>query len=87
MLNEVPDAKETVSRFVLTGGLSQSPFFQQVFHAGVQLLNPKAKLLISARQGPLRYQTAAYGALLNAMRPADPKAADQAVSHPLRNPP
>ncbi|MHB0960127.1 MAG: FGGY family carbohydrate kinase [Pirellulaceae bacterium] len=75
MLGEVPDAKETVSRFVLTGGLSQSSFFQQVFHAGVQLLNPKARLLISARQGPLRYQTAAYGALLNAMRPSDPKAA------------
>ena len=77
MLDEVPDAKKSVSRFVLTGGLSQSPFFQQVFHAGVQLLNPKAKLLISARQGPLRYQTAAYGALLNAMRPSHPKAAEQ----------
>jgi sugar (pentulose or hexulose) kinase len=75
MLAEVPDAKKPVSRFVLTGGLSQSAFFQQVFHAGVQLLNPDAKLLISARQGPLRYQTAAYGALLNAMRPFDPQAA------------
>ena len=69
MLVEVPDAKKPVSTFVLTGGLSQSPFFQQVFHAGVQLLNPRAKLLTSARQGPLRYQTAAYGALLNSMRP------------------
>ena len=77
MLQEVPAAKKTVSRFVLTGGLSQSPFFQQVFHAGVQLLNPQAKLLTSARQGPLRYQTAAYGALLNAMRPTDPQAAEK----------
>jgi len=75
MLGEVPAAKEPVTNFVLTGGLSQSPFFQQVFHAGVQLLNPRAKVLISARQGPLRYQTAAYGALLNAMRPSDPHAA------------
>jgi sugar (pentulose or hexulose) kinase len=75
MLAEVPGAKKPVSTFVLTGGLSQSPFFQQVFHAGVQLLNPKAKVLTSARQGPLRYQTAAYGALLNSMRPFDPQAA------------
>ena len=75
MLAEVPGAKKPVSTFVLTGGLSQSPFFQQVFHAGVQLLSPQAKLLMSARQGPLRYQTAAYGALLNSMRPRDPQAA------------
>ncbi len=75
MLAEVPGARKPVTRFVLTGGLSQSPFFQEVFHAGVQLLNPRARLLISARQGPLRYQTAAYGALLNAMRPTDPRAA------------
>lgn len=75
MLAEVPGAREPVSRFVLTGGLSQSRFCQQVFHAGIQLLAPQAEVLISARQGPLRYQTAAYGALLNAMRPADPEAA------------
>jgi hypothetical protein len=59
---------------VLTGGLSQSRFFQQVFHAGVKLLAPKAKILISARKGPMRYQTAAYGALLNAISPEDPHA-------------
>lgn len=75
MLAETPALKCPVSTFVLTGGLSQSTFFQQVFHAGTQLLNPRAKLLVSARRGPLRYQTAAYGALLNAMRPADPRAA------------
>lgn len=77
MLAEVADAKRPVTRFVLTGGLSQSPFFQQVFHAGIGLLQPSAKLLISARQGPLRYQTAAYGALLNAMRLTVPDAADR----------
>ncbi len=68
---EVSEANQPVSRYVLTGGLSQSTFFQQVFTAGAQLLNPKAKVLISARKGPLRHQTAAYGALLNAMRPSD----------------
>ena len=52
-----------------------SQFFQQVFQVGVQLLVPKSRVLISNRQGPLRYQTAAYGALLNAMRPEDPHAA------------
>jgi sugar (pentulose or hexulose) kinase len=75
MLAEVTNSKVVPSRFVLTGGLSQSPFFQQVFAAGVHLLNPKAMVLISARKGPLRHQTAAYGALLNAMRLADRDAA------------
>ncbi len=75
MLAEVAGGGTAVNRFVLTGGLSQSPFFQQVFHTGVQLLAPKSKVLISARTGPLRYQTAAYGALLNAMRPQHPQAA------------
>ena len=74
MLDEVIDTNQPVDRFVLTGGLSQSRFFQQVFHAGVKILVPKAKVQISARKGPMRYQTAAYGALLNAMRPDDPNA-------------
>ena len=43
--------------------------------SGAKLLAPTAKVLISARQGPLRYQTAAYGAVLNAMRPEDLRAA------------
>ncbi len=75
MLHEPLNASRPVQRFVLTGGLSQSAFFQQVFHAGVQLLAPRSKVLVSARQGPMRYQTAAYGALLNAMRPHDAQAA------------
>ena len=77
MLAEVVSGAAPPVNFVLTGGLSQSEFFQQVFQAGVQLLAPGAKVLISARKGPLRYQTAAYGALLNAMRPEDPHAATQ----------
>jgi sugar (pentulose or hexulose) kinase len=75
MLDEVGTGRTDIKRFVLTGGLSQSPFVQQVFYTGVQLLAPKSKVLISARKGPLRYQTAAYGALLNAMRPKHPRAA------------
>lgn len=75
MLQEVPGKQDTVQRFVLTGGLSQSPFFQKLFYTGIQLLAPRARVQISARQGPLRYQTAAYGALLNSMRPANPRAA------------
>ena len=77
MQQEVDGGSDTVTRFVLTGGLSQSKFFQQMFTAGVKVLEPKAKVLLSARQGPLRYQTAAYGGLLNAMRPTDPNAADK----------
>ena len=67
MLAEAPDAGP-VKRFVLTGGLSQSRFFQQAFSCGVELLAPGARAEISARKGPLRFQTAAYGGLINAMR-------------------
>ena len=74
MQNEVIGQSGEMTQYVLTGGLSQSRFFQQVFHAGAKLLSPKAKVMISARKGPMRFQTAAYGALLNAMRPEDPHA-------------
>ena len=67
MLAEAPEAGP-VKRFVLTGGLSQSRFFQQAFSCGVELLVPGAGAEISDRKGPLRFQTAAYGGLLNAMR-------------------
>ncbi|REJ67074.1 MAG: hypothetical protein DWQ31_12505 [Planctomycetota bacterium] len=77
MQHEVAGGEHDVQRFVLTGGLSQSKFFQQVFCAGVRLLEPRARVELSARKGPLRYQTAAYGALLNAMRPSDPHAAEE----------
>lgn len=77
MQTEVSGQYSEMKQYVLTGGLSQSLFFQQVFHAGAKLLSPKSKVLISARKGPLRYQTAAYGALLNAMRPEDPRAASK----------
>lgn len=55
-----------VDTYVLTGGLSQSRFFQQCFAAGVGLLAPQAQVKVSGREGPLRFKTSAYGALVNA---------------------
>jgi len=69
MLAEVKGKENWIQKFVLTGGLSQSRFFQQVFEAGISLLDEKATVLRSARTGPLAYQTAAYGAVLNSMLP------------------
>jgi sugar (pentulose or hexulose) kinase len=70
MVGEVRRAKVLeVDTYVLTGGLSQSEFFQHVFHAGVKLLDPAAKVKLSGRTGPLRYKTSAYGALINAELP------------------
>ena len=70
MLDEVRSAGVPgVETFVLTGGLSQSLFFQHVFHAGIQLLAPGKAVQVSGRTGPLRYKTSAYGALVNAELP------------------
>lgn len=55
--------------YVLTGGLSQSLFFQCLFFTGVKLLAPSASVKVSGRTGPLRYKTSAYGALINAELP------------------
>jgi sugar (pentulose or hexulose) kinase len=64
------DGAPPVKRFVLTGGLSQSPFFQQAFAAGVAAIAPGAEVLVGAQNDELSYQTAAYGALINALLPA-----------------
>lgn len=64
------DGAPAVTRFVLTGGLSQSPFFQQAFAAGVAAIAPGAEVLVGAQSDELSYQTAAYGALINALLPA-----------------
>ena len=61
MLAEAP-AAPPVNRYLLTGGLSQSPFFQQAFEAGVANLAPAAGVLLSDQADELSYQTAAYGA-------------------------
>jgi sugar (pentulose or hexulose) kinase len=70
MLAEVRGAGvPRVESYVLTGGLSQSAFFQHVFYTGVKLLDPAAAVKVSGRTGPLRYKTSAYGALINAELP------------------
>jgi sugar (pentulose or hexulose) kinase len=67
MVGEVRQAGVAeVDTYVLTGGLSQSLFFQHVFHTGVGLIDPAAAVKVSGRTGPLRYKTSASGALTNA---------------------
>jgi len=66
MLTEVRGAAP-ITRVVLTGGLSQSPFFRQIFKNALFAVNPDLQLLISDRQGPLASQAATFGALINAM--------------------
>jgi sugar (pentulose or hexulose) kinase len=60
-----------IRRFLLTGGLSQAPLVQHVFEAGVRCISPgrDVEVQVSDRSGPLAFQTAAYGALINAMLP------------------
>ena len=67
MLNEVEGKEKSVTKLVLTGGLCQSLFFREVLGAGIALLGENIVVFQSARQGPLAFQTAAYGALLNGM--------------------
>jgi len=70
MLAEVRAAGvPSADTYVLTGGLSQSLFFQGVFFTGIKLLQPSANVKVSGRTGPLRYKTSAYGALINAELP------------------
>jgi sugar (pentulose or hexulose) kinase len=70
MLAEVRAAGvSSVDTYVLTGGLSQSLFFQCLFFTGVKLLDPNASIKVSGRTGALRYKTSAYGALINAELP------------------
>ena len=67
MLSEVKGKERTVTKLVLTGGLSQSRFFCLVFEAGVSVLDSNIRVMKSARSGPLAYETATYGALINGM--------------------
>jgi len=70
MLAEIRAAGESSPEtYVLTGGLSQSLFFQCVFFSGIKLLDANASVKVSGRTGPLRYKTSAYGALINAELP------------------
>jgi sugar (pentulose or hexulose) kinase len=60
---------EPVTRFVLTGGLSQSPLFRHLFHAGIEVLAAGGTPMVSDRNDELAHQTAAMGAVINAMLP------------------
>lgn len=66
MLEEAPGAPE-IKRFILTGGMSQSRFFQNIFAVGLSILVEDAEVLVSNRQGLLANQSAALGAMINAM--------------------
>jgi len=66
MLQEVKKGSNP-HRFVLTGGVSRSLFFQQLFRAGLPLLMEKPQLFVSDRDGPLAHQSATLGAMINAM--------------------
>jgi sugar (pentulose or hexulose) kinase len=68
MIAESPDGPK-VKRMVLTGGMSQSILFQQAFRAGVEAIAPGVEALRGASTDELSYQTAAYGALINALLP------------------
>ena len=67
ILREVNGKERTITKLVLTGGLSQSQFFRDVIKAGVKLLDENITVMRSTRQGPLVFQTAAYGALVNGL--------------------
>ena len=66
MLQEV-EKRSSPHQFVLTGGISRSLFFQQLFRAGLPLLVKKPQLFVSDRDGPLAHQSATLGAMINAM--------------------
>jgi sugar (pentulose or hexulose) kinase len=66
MLDEVSGKSAKPNRFVLTGGLCRSSFFREVLVAGIGTL-AGAKVFVSDHQGPLAFQAATWGALINAM--------------------
>lgn len=67
MLKEVLGVEGTIRRFVITGGLSRSLFFQRVLKAGLSMLAENPKVFVSNRQSPLAAQAATLGAIINAM--------------------
>jgi sugar (pentulose or hexulose) kinase len=69
ILAEVIDKREPkIERIILTGGISQSIFFQQAFREIIQnQLRAELPILISDRQGPMAAQAATAGAMTNAM--------------------
>ena len=67
MLSEVVESQATVRRFIVTGGLSQAPLFRETVTAGLARLVPAAQVMVSQRTDRLAFQSATYGALINAM--------------------
>lgn len=68
MLGEVTDTGiPPIQRFVITGGLSRSPFIQSVLQTGLRGLVPDCRVQVSSRQGPLANKAAVLGALFTAM--------------------
>jgi sugar (pentulose or hexulose) kinase len=73
IISEVFDNKTpSITNFVLTGGLSQSAFFQQIFSGEVPFFvgSGRHKVLVSSHKGPLAHKSAALGAMINAMKGA-----------------
>ena len=66
ILDEVKGAADSTNRFVLTGGLCQSPFVRSVLYTGLREIQPSASVLVSDRNDRLAFQSATYGALINA---------------------
>jgi len=67
MLVEVQDGHAPVRYFVLTGGLCQSPLLRSILYCGLRQLSPSAEIFVSARTDRLAFQSATYGAVINAV--------------------
>ena len=66
MLVEVDNDDQYIEQFVLTGGLCQSSFLRCTLYVGLKKLVPNASVRISDRTDRLAFQSATYGALINA---------------------
>jgi len=66
ILSAVGDSEHTISKVVLTGGLSRSPLIRRTFKKWIQELDID-DVFVSALEGPAADQAAARGALMNAL--------------------
>ncbi|NQU82561.1 MAG: hypothetical protein HQ539_01300, partial [Parcubacteria group bacterium] len=64
MRAEVTDCDVSIKNMVFTGGLAQSKLIERLF---ANEFGSHFHLYLSDRSGPLAYQTATFGALINAM--------------------
>jgi len=56
-----------ILRIILTGGLSRSIFMRNVFALGLKIIDPNLDFRVGVALGKASFQTAAWGALINAM--------------------